>query len=182
MCIRDSLPLEYLGGVLGGTGVLALLAVVLVLAVLHAQRASYKWRVCVVLLGIAAGATLWLVEADEHVHHQEPLKVLTILLVFGAVCLADVRRTIPELSTQQFLAHAVAAVRLVAPVCPCLSILVSVGFLVVITLLENLRIDPHFLNSTIYWGTMYGPFGVVYYETKKACIRQGYLLPTQLED
>eukprot|EP00656_Telonema_subtile_P021410 TRINITY_DN22449_c0_g1_i1.p1 TRINITY_DN22449_c0_g1~~TRINITY_DN22449_c0_g1_i1.p1 ORF type:complete len:247 (-),score=65.45 TRINITY_DN22449_c0_g1_i1:201-941(-) len=171
-------PLEWLGATVGASGVIALLAVVLALAVLHAQRATYKWRVWAVLLGGAMLAALWLAEADEHVHHREPLKVLTLLVVFGAACLVDVRRRIPEMSVQQFLSNAQAAVLLVLPVCPCLSVMMSVGFLVIITVLEKLRIDPHFLNSTIYYGTMYGPFYFVYVETKYACIRQGNLLPS----
>jgi len=167
-------PLDWLGSTIGTAGVMALLVMLVALAVLHTQRVE-RYTAWAGLAGLASFTLLWVVGADSHVHHQEPLKVLTLLLLFGSVCLADIRVKLPQFTVQQFVSNGTSAVLLVLPVCPCLSVLLSTGFLVVITVLENLRINPQFLNPAIYWGTLYGPLVFVYYETKKMSIRQGVL-------
>ena len=155
-------PLEWLGASIGSAGLVALLLVFVVILVLAATSdpsssgGTVRNAAYVIVFGLGTFGVLVLSGVDAHIHYQEPMKVLTLLIVFGGACLADVRRTAPQMPAREFLQNAVAAIRFVMPVCPCISIAISTALMVIVTILEDIHVDPHFLNSFVYWATMYG--------------------------
>ena len=58
------------------------------------------------------------------------------------------------------------------------AVAISCGFLVVITLVENVGISPDFLNIPVYYGTLYGPLTLTYWEVKMQCASLRFELPT----
>ena len=58
------------------------------------------------------------------------------------------------------------------------AVVISCGFLVIITFVENMGISPDFLNLPVYYGTLYGPLALTYWEVKMQCASLRYELPT----
>lgn len=67
----------------------------------------------------------------------------------------------------------------VAPVYPFLAVLISFGFLFVIRLFELFHWPLEILNWPIYYGTLYGPFSVIYLRVKRQYVHQGQALPSR---
>ena len=53
------------------------------------------------------------------------------------------------------------------PIYPFLAVIISFGFLLVITIFETLHLDLSVLNGPIYYGTLYGPFSLIYKHVKQ---------------
>ena len=51
--------------------------------------------------------------------------------------------------------------------------LISAAFLMVLSLLESLGLPTAWLNSAVYYGTLYGPFGWVYANLKRRVASRG---------
>mmetsp|Transcript_4218 Transcript_4218/g.5551 ORF Transcript_4218/g.5551 Transcript_4218/m.5551 type:complete len:195 (-) Transcript_4218:191-775(-) len=66
----------------------------------------------------------------------------------------------------------------VLPVYPFLAVLISFGFLCIITIFDLLRINPEFLQWPIYYGTLYGPFSFVYWKVKRSVVDDQSSLPS----
>lgn len=48
---------------------------------------------------------------------------------------------------------------------PFAAVLISTAFLVLVSVVQFIGLDPHFLNGAIYYGTLYGPFYLAYQAT-----------------
>lgn len=75
-----------------------------------------------------------------------------------------------SLSLKSFLARVGMAFLRVAPAYPFLAVLISFGFLFVITAFEALHLNLDLLNMPIYYGTVYGPFSFVYWSVKSRVV------------
>jgi len=105
-----------------------------------------------------------------------PLKVVLVAGTFIATLWLDcarVRRPEPR----AFAAELGRAMLVLLPVFPWVTVLLSFGFLVLGSALEFAGLPTRVLNGPIYYGTLYGPFSIVYHQVKK---RQAYspLLPS----
>ena len=54
----------------------------------------------------------------------------------------------------------------------------EVGFFVLVTICDLIHVDPNFLQWPIYYGTLYGPFSVVYWKVKKNWVEDQFALPS----
>ena len=63
------------------------------------------------------------------------------------------------------------------PVYPFLAVVISFGFLFVITAFEKLHLPLQVLNGPIYYGTLYGPLMMLYWDVKKQLHDRGNVLP-----
>jgi hypothetical protein len=88
------------------------------------------------------------------------------------------KRLAPLLTFSQFTRHITAAICCVTPTYPILAVMISFGFMLVISLWEALKLPEEWLNMPIYYGTLYGPFSFIYYIVKKCVLLDYYSLPT----
>ena len=149
---------------------------------LLAANQTATWKYFGIWSAVAALVYVLLrfVGANELLHPPEALRVLLAMTGFALLCFFDTRRFNPELTVLEFLQNVAFALRLVGPMFPFLAIGISTAFLFLVSVLERIGIDPHWLNSGIYYGTIYGPFAFVYFEVKKRSLngaRGGSLLP-----
>ncbi len=72
----------------------------------------------------------------------------------------------------RFLRHVLKAFLYVAPIYPLLAITISFAFLFLLTAFERLGLSPQWLNTPIYYGTLYGPFSYMYFHVKRYIVRQ----------
>jgi len=63
------------------------------------------------------------------------------------------------------------------PIYPFLAVVISFGFLFVISAFEKLHLPLQILNMPIYYGTLYGPLMMMYWDVKKTVARSGNVLP-----
>ena len=60
-----------------------------------------------------------------------------------------------------------SAVAFALLVFPVAAVAIGTAFLVLVSLVEMLGLDPHFLSSLIYYGVLYGPFYLIYWKAKR---------------
>lgn len=92
-----------------------------------------------------------------------PLKVILVASTFVGTLWIDcsrVRRPEPR----AFAAELWRACLYLAPVFPWVAILISCGFMVLIGLFDFVGLPTRVLNIPIYYGTLYGPFAIVYHQ------------------
>lgn len=65
----------------------------------------------------------------------------------------------------------------ILPVYPFLAVVISFGFLFVISAFEKLHLPLDILNMPIYYGTLYGPLSLMYWDVKKTVAKSGNVLP-----
>jgi len=65
-------------------------------------------------------------------------------------------------SFKWYLKTLLKAILYVAPTYPCLVVLISFGFFLLISIFEFIDVPTGILNLPIYYGTLYGPFVAVY--------------------
>lgn len=80
-------------------------------------------------------------------------------------------------SNRYFIKQLIQSFIRLLPVYPFLAVVISFGFLFVITLFEKLHIKSDILNAPIYYGTIYGPLMMMYWDVKKTVVRSGNVLP-----
>ena len=61
------------------------------------------------------------------------------------------------------------------PVYPFLAVIISFGFLFVVSLFEKLNLPLEILNMPIYYGTLYGPLSYLYWDVKKKMTARYYV-------
>mmetsp|Transcript_8420 Transcript_8420/g.13165 ORF Transcript_8420/g.13165 Transcript_8420/m.13165 type:complete len:218 (-) Transcript_8420:67-720(-) len=106
-------------------------------------------------------------------------KVLMAALMYIIVLYADCIRHSPNLTRTRFLKKVAQQFLRIMPVYPFLAVLISFGFMLIVTVFENLRLPFDWLNWPIYYGTLYGPFSIVYLKVKKEiCYEEWLFLPT----
>ena len=64
------------------------------------------------------------------------------------------------------------------PIYPFLAALVSFGFLFIITTFEFFHWPLEYLNNPIYYGTLYGPLSLIYWNVKKRLLIHQEHIPT----
>lgn len=83
-----------------------------------------------------------------------------------------------SLTPQRFLTRVGMEFLKLLPLYPFLAVLISCGFMFVISACEHLHISPEWLNWPIYYGTLYGPFSLVYFKVKSKIVEEeSYFLP-----
>jgi hypothetical protein len=126
--------------------------------------------------------------------HKLPVRILVAAVSYILVLYLDCRRQLllqqrnqlplnhhHHHFMQDFIPALGAACLYVLPVYPFLAVLISFGFMLVMDVFELFRLPLDWLNAPIYYGTLYGPFSVVYFRVKKAVVyddRAGSYLPT----
>lgn len=104
-------------------------------------------------------------------------KVVLCALAYVIALYVDCRRHAPLLSLKTFSRHVGVAFCRVAPAYPIVAIIISFVFMFVISAFEALKLPLEWLNMPIYYGTLYGPFSVMYYVVKKRALQDYYSLP-----
>lgn len=92
-------------------------------------------------------------------------------------CQSAVRRNSSNKQQQllfktEFLPRVTKAFFRILPVYPVAAVLISFGFLFVISLFEFLHLPMSILNWPIYYGTLYGPFSYIYYIVKRDVLQE----------
>lgn len=123
--------------------------------------------------------------AASFIHHalhqflQLP-KVILILTGYVGALYADCQRCSPSLRVREFARRVGVAFCQFLPIYPFLAIFVSFGFLLLINLFEFLRLPVELLNWPIYYGTLYGPFSLIYWNVKRRILDEKMTLPTSM--
>jgi hypothetical protein len=106
-------------------------------------------------------------------------KVLFVAWAYVLVLYVDCRRISPELDfTREFMPKVGRAFLYVLPVYPISAVLISFGFFIVITICDALHLPEDWLQWPIYYGTLYGPFSLVYWKVKKTVTEDRATLPS----
>ena len=106
-------------------------------------------------------------------------KILFAAGVYIVALYIDCRRVAHHLDfVRDFWPKVAIAFLYVLPVYPFLAVLISFVFLFVINLWEFLKLPEEWLNMPIYYGTLYGPFSVVYFKVKQRVVEEMNTLPT----
>jgi hypothetical protein len=95
--------------------------------------------------------------------------------LLGLYC--DVHRLAPLLTVRQFAGKISWALLRHAPAYPLLAVLISFGFLFVITIWDMVGLPDEWLNAPIYYGTLYGPLAVLYVTVKRQVVYESTSLP-----
>lgn len=104
-----------------------------------------------------------------------PVKVALVALSFiGGLWLDCSRVRRPD--TQLFFKEIGRACLVLLPVFPWVAIFISFGFFILISMFDSLSLSTKVLNGPIYYGTLYGPFSIVYIRVKKAAA-EAQMLP-----
>jgi hypothetical protein len=102
-------------------------------------------------------------------------KVILIMTVYFLALYLDCRRSCGwSLTSSSFLRRIGIALCQLLPVYLLLAILISFGFLFIINLFELMRWNVELLNGPIYYGTLYGPFSVIYWNVKRAVLKDSW--------
>jgi hypothetical protein len=155
------------------------------------EKCAVTWKaglllsVCAVLVFIVLKFVI-LLDNDSSaffLHHQHAFRVFLAMSGFLILCYCDVKRLAPDTTLAEFGSSVAFALAYVGPMIPFIAIAISTAFMVALSLLEWVGIDPHILNSAIFYGTIYGPFAFVYWEVKKKCFAMhgvlgGSILPS----
>lgn len=105
-------------------------------------------------------------------------RILFAAIAYIIALYSDCRRNFPSMDFwREFLPQVLRAFCYVLPVYPFMAVLISFGFLLVINLFEFLRIPLEYLNMPIYYGTLYGPFSLVYWRVKEKFDQRRNSLP-----
>jgi hypothetical protein len=104
-------------------------------------------------------------------------KVVLIMALYVVALYADCRRSCPSLRLNEFAKRIGVAFCHLLPVYPLLAIAISFGFLLLINLFEFLRLPLELLNWPIYYGTLYGPFSLIYWDVKRRILDEKVSLP-----
>lgn len=136
----------------------------------------------VVLINVVdrlVGAALLVNGIFESLLHAPKIVLAAILytVVLYVDCLRHVTTTRP-LTPQRFATRVGMEFLKLLPIYPFLAVLISCGFMFVISFCEHLRIPLDWLNWPIYYGTLYGPFSLVYLNVKRKVVEEeSYFLP-----
>ena len=122
----------------------------------------------------------------ERLLHAPKIMLAAVLyvVVLYIDCLRHTRtrtrtRNHPQLTVKRFVGHVGVEFVKILPLYPLLVILISCGFMFLISALEHLHLPLEWLNWPLYYGTLYGPFSLVYFQVKAKIVEEGrYFIPT----
>lgn len=124
-----------------------------------------------VLVGLAMFTIMYSHEHDGDAYISYVFTVFMVAVFFSLAAFLDVRREVNTLTFLGFMPHVIRGLKWVLPVFPFLMVAFSLFFFLLVCLCEAVKIDPHFLNYPIYYGTLYGPFSLVYWNVKKEMLK-----------
>lgn len=75
-------------------------------------------------------------------------------------------------SNRRFFQQLMKSFCILLPVYPFLAVVISFGFLFVVSVFEKLNLPLEVLNMPIYYGTLYGPLSYLYWDVKKKMAAQ----------
>lgn len=138
------------------------------------------WPAAALALFLILLLLLRLAGVDALVHHTVALKIVAIAGIFLLVNFVDVKRLDPAVDLSSYSKAFAAALLYAIPAFPVAAVAISVCFLVIVSAMEAVSIDPHWINSPVYYGTVYGPFYVLYWRIKRELLGSSRpsLLPT----
>jgi hypothetical protein len=146
----------------------------------RANRVALALVVCINLFDRLTGAATLVNELMRDLFHFP--KILLAAILYVATLYADCLRIQRTLTALNYFKRVGIAFLKVAPWYPFLAVVISFGFLFVISIWEALRLPLEWLNMPIYYGTLYGPFSMVYFNVKRKIMEEKEFLPsTQLE-
>jgi hypothetical protein len=122
------------------------------------------------VLDRVSGAAAW-AQTYMYAFWHAP-KILFAIFAYVLALYVDCRQRIPPLSVRVFVEQVGISFLYILPVYPCLAVLVSFGFLMVLTIWDALHLPEEWLNWPIYYGTLYGPFSLVYGHVKQELLLQ----------
>jgi len=103
------------------------------------------------------------------------LKVPIVALLFTAALWVDCGRY-TKLDVNTFAKELGSTILLFVPIFPWVAIIISFFFFLAVSVLDFVGLPVDFLNWPIYYGTLYGPFSLVYMRVKRR-ISQRPVLP-----
>jgi hypothetical protein len=78
--------------------------------------------------------------------------------------------SIQKWSNKMFFHQLMKSFCILLPVYPFLAVVISFGFLFVVSIFEMLNLPLEVLNMPIYYGTLYGPLSHLYWDVKKKMV------------
>ena len=103
-----------------------------------------------------------------------PLKVAIVAASFLGALYIDCKRGSGDsscINPSLFAREIAKEFLLLLPVCPWLSVLISFVFFLIISIFDIVGLPTSILNGPIYYGTLYGPFAVIYVRIKRTMSR-----------
>jgi hypothetical protein len=178
-------PFHWASNHAGSSLVILLVLSLVALAIFSAKFPDRAWRRRDVLgalstAGIMYGAALYF-NVNGHIRHTATLKILVIIVSYTAISFLDCKRFCRDLTFPSFMSELSQSMLYVVPMCPCVAVGISTVFFVLVSVIEALHFDPHCLNSAVYYGTMYGPVVVLYFDVKRRCLRGCTALPVRAQ-
>mmetsp|Transcript_29801 Transcript_29801/g.49180 ORF Transcript_29801/g.49180 Transcript_29801/m.49180 type:complete len:222 (-) Transcript_29801:706-1371(-) len=126
-----------------------------------------------------SAATTFVKEFFERLLHAPKIMLAAVLYV--VVLYADCLRhsSNQKLTFRRFLGRVGIQFLKILPLYPFLAVLISCGFMFLISAFEHLNLPLEWLNWPIYYGTLYGPFSLVYFQVKAKIVEEEqYFIPT----
>lgn len=140
---------------------------------LYSHNLLSQLCICVLLLLQIVGYGL-----DNHLTYLESLKIIILIVSFMALLYLDIRRINNTLPVEVYISAISEAACYSLLIIPLAAIGISVCFLILITFLEKVGADPEhsaFMNDAVFYGTMYGPFYVIYWNAKSRLLSHSML-------
>jgi hypothetical protein len=117
---------------------------------------------------------------DDIVSHTESMKISVLVAFFLILLYIDVRRIRSVLPLPLFGRALIDAVLFSVLAIPVAAIAISFVFLLIVSVLGKVGADPEhseLMNLLVFYGTLYGPFYIIYWNAKKNLLALP-LLPT----
>jgi hypothetical protein len=119
--------------------------------------------------------------ALEYFYHIP--KIIFVSILYVIVLYVDCRRFVSSSSElessfwtiQTFLRHVAMEFVKVLPWYPCLAVVISFGFMLLLGFCETLHLPIEWLNWPIYYGTLYGPFSFIYFQVKRKAMENKHV-------
>jgi hypothetical protein len=135
------------------------------------SRSNQSFVALVIVINLVdrlIGLALFLKGTVESLLHAP--KIVLAAVLYMMVLYVDCLRHVPTLSPRVFGSRVGMEFLKLVPVYPCLAVLISCGFMVLISICEHLHVPLEWLNWPIYYGTLYGPFSLVYVQVKRKIV------------
>ena len=107
-----------------------------------------------------------------------PIRVILAAIAYLCGLYLDCRRIQKNLTVAGFASRVGTCFLYILPIYPFMAVFISFGFFLVITVFDFLHLPEAWLNMPIYYGTLYGPFSLVYLRVKRKYAEEHQSLPT----
>ena len=106
---------------------------------------------------------------DHYLKHTEALKILILICFFSLLLYIDIKRLNESITLQSYMIAISQSIIYSIFALPIIAIGISFLFLIIISIFDKLGMDTEhseFLNRLVFYGTMYGPFYIIYWNAK----------------